>query len=1319
MKQFKKLLSVLLAIIMVLSSVSVLASAFGTAWRDEAIVGQYNSIDVPTLTTEQYATAALDEVDRMLGAEDEEDMILTEEDIFVGTLNLTSVNSTLDSINTILNGSLWNNYKSLLADLANLNISALTARRSNGGSDVAVINSLLKFLYDNKDLLSGFVKGNIDLGSIVAQFVDLSDFEVPGLLKGMLYEAVYDEDAPDQITQTVDTMAQDLINKLVVTGYGDDEPLLPALEGYTNISSGSMLTFVDNILKVLYNEYLVPRANELWIDDINEMLAENPEEVEKYSSYFNLTAEGTCNFTFQEFDFDDDKLVLEELNNILGSIINLALSPDLDFCWELGDNSKIVDNIIAIGREVLAATGSELFASYVEIKTVAELDEMTDMEVVAYVVRTILNSSIDGINIPNTADNMVKVGSYLVKGLMATELPERDYSSETAYPVNDVNTIYTILADFGIKALNENPGLNLNYGIGIDALATAAANWAITKYGGLLSGVQLPTTNTGWANLDTLLFKIANRNWFNKELFPNQTVTAESLVKDVLIGNILNLDFENLIALLTNKSADSDFVTKTPKQFIIDLAARLVNVIFPGAIKTNMTTLDEIISANNLGDTVDALFSDLYNYRDTLVPAVLPIVTDILDLTSSQEFKTPSFDIEDFYYYSTGTANTSFDITNRSYGVNTGYTDNNGVFHQDSRFGIQLVDITAVGTVAGTTTTKTFTITMPTQTLIAGGETVTVGLKGAFTGTTDTVVTIKYNIIKEDGTALTSDPLEARIYTCFSTTNTDETTEWTSTTGNYRANGGVKNIYSTSAKALDDAEFKIKNTTTSDVSMVGYAANQAAAASMTSLSYVGVNTEARTILAKGQGTYQPLVIDDEAYNLDKEASQLAAFTEAGYKKYSQTIGVTVGSTNVTTLVTINLYKDYGLNGLFNNEVNAQRQRSDYDSAAFDTYLAAMADAAKLVKSKKNANQFSLTTAVGMAYKYEGVAETLANAILALEETATGGVTALRARLDAIEPSNEGKDFMVDGDYSFFGAANYLTYTWSNYRDAQKDANRFASKYEEGGEYDPAGENPQKPTALDVAMKTWELNNYYARLRSVAGSKVNLALAINAANAANYDGTLYTEESFGRYEDALAFASSVNNESGALQVKINMAYVELIEAQKRLITDDGEEGGDVVVVAAGENPYNSNYAPVLIENCDEETLIYGIAPESEIDDVSLYFTAESGSLDGVTFECNKIATGSKITAYNANGDVIGEYIIVIKGDVNGDGAIKSTDSSNITRALAGLVELSTSGESAKDYAADVNCDGSVKSTDVSNISRSLAGLVEIDFASHKF
>lgn len=55
MAKFKKVTSVLLAVLMVFGSMSVLASASRSDYLDEAIINQYNSIDKAELTTEQQS----------------------------------------------------------------------------------------------------------------------------------------------------------------------------------------------------------------------------------------------------------------------------------------------------------------------------------------------------------------------------------------------------------------------------------------------------------------------------------------------------------------------------------------------------------------------------------------------------------------------------------------------------------------------------------------------------------------------------------------------------------------------------------------------------------------------------------------------------------------------------------------------------------------------------------------------------------------------------------------------------------------------------------------------------------------------------------------------------------------------------------------------------------------------------------------------------------------------------------------------------------------------------------------------------------------
>lgn len=59
MSNAKRFLSVILAMIMVLSTLVVGASAY-SAYKDDAIKSQYNKLDKPVLTTEQYASAAVD-----------------------------------------------------------------------------------------------------------------------------------------------------------------------------------------------------------------------------------------------------------------------------------------------------------------------------------------------------------------------------------------------------------------------------------------------------------------------------------------------------------------------------------------------------------------------------------------------------------------------------------------------------------------------------------------------------------------------------------------------------------------------------------------------------------------------------------------------------------------------------------------------------------------------------------------------------------------------------------------------------------------------------------------------------------------------------------------------------------------------------------------------------------------------------------------------------------------------------------------------------------------------------------------------------------
>lgn len=1310
MRQSKKILSFLLAIVLILTTVAIGASAKSAPFKDSAIAGQYNSLDKPVLTTEQYATAALDEVDRMLA---EEQLHFTKDDIVVGDLDLTSVDNALDSVVALVEGSLWQNFKGMLGDLYNLNVNAIKTyrRRSTSSTDLDVINSLLQFLYDNKQLFVDFVSGDIDLGSIVGMFVDLSNFNVSKMAKGFIYEFAYDKDAPDNVTQSVDQMAQDIIDKYVVNGYVKNgatvAPLAPELKGHTNISSGSAYDFVDTALKILYNEKLIPLANTKGIEAINKALAKYPNEISAYAKYFNLTADGKCNFTFPTFSFTSDTF-LSQLNNVIGSIINTVLTDELGYKWQSGKNATIVTNIIEIGKKVLVNTGDTFFASYVEIKTPAELNKMTDMQICAYVARTIINSSVRGVMVPNTAETLVEVANYAAKGIMATELPGRDYSDTTAYPNDSVDTILNVMADFAVKSLNDWPGLGLSYGIGIDAVLTAFAKWGIENYGGLLSGINLNKNDSGWTNVDKLVFSIINRNWIDASQFPSGKVNTEELIKDILLKNILNLNFDPIFTLIETNPSGSE-LNNSVKQVILNVVSRTINIVFPGLLSTSMTTFDDIIEAKNLSNTVNALFTDLNSYRATLAKAVLPIVCDALSLTTAQSFKSPRFNLDSFNFISSGSANLSLKITNPSMGINTGYTDANGVFHQDSRYAYKIKSVTS--------NLSSIKIAQPGSAALNGGDSISLSITGSFTQTQNFIVEVTYDVLTENGTALTSEPLVARLYSCLSTTDTDETAQASAKSGNYAITGGEKNIYVTSVRGLDDLSYKVKNSSDATVTATATSAKSGSNKHVADLSFVDVNSKSVDIVKGAQTTIDIYDVNDTYTGT--EAQDLEAFTANGFCRYYQTSGVKMGSTSLTAASNIILYKDYGLHDLFNSEVSAQRQSYDYSSStAWTNYLNAMKAAAELINGKKSATRFCLTSAVGTANKFKGVATTLQNAVDALKASAAGGgVESTLALMKQVEPSNEGLTY-TDSGYSFFSSSNFVTYTFNNFRKEYRAASRFADGYavrDELGNYVLDSNGNKTYTAADslsVQYKNHRLSLYYGRLLAVDGNKLHLAKEIAAANAAGYVADNYTAASYANLTKALAFANSVNNEADPVQKKINTAYVELVEAQKRLIKAGGSEEPEITITVATKNPGDPNYAPEIVTNAAGENLLLGVYPEEFGYDIADYFSVSGGN---VTFEYDSIATGSVVNVKDSNGKVVYTFIIVIAGDIDQTGEVDGSDLAIIDSAASGYEEFSETFDSAYDYAGDLDGSGDISPSDVYIAGDVVSGSIDFNFA----
>lgn len=96
----------------------------------------------------------------------------------------------------------------------------------------------------------------------------------------------------------------------------------------------------------------------------------------------------------------------------------------------------------------------------------------------------------------------------------------------------------------------------------------------------------------------------------------------------------------------------------------------------------------------------------------------------------------------------------------------------------------------------------------------------------------------------------------------------------------------------------------------------------------------------------------------------------------------------------------------------------------------------------------------------------------------------------------------------------------------------------------------------------------------------------------------------------------------------------------------------------------------------------------------------FVTTAVGSIEVVANNKGNITTGAKILLKDTSGAVVATYVFIYFGDVNGDGAVNITDSSDVEAhdQWVSLFEEDT----AAYYSCDVNADGAVNITDSSDI-----------------
>ena len=1182
----KRLLAVILASLLILSSATAAASAYKYDSYKDGKLTKYDFTDSAVLTTEQYASMLLDYADEALAKAN-----ITMDLSILGKLDATSIDNALGSVYKLINSNgaiLW-----LAGDLNSVKVSAIKDARRSNGTDVAVINSLFQFLADNNPIIKKVViggigkqrrDGGVSLG-VANSFVKV-DLNIEVMLRELLWGLAYPNTAYNSNT-TVDTMLQTIIQNALA-----GVPIIPeSVRNLVNLNSTkSTYDFIEDLLQAAYNDMAVPMLNEQLIPWLEMQI--RCDETGTLADLFNT------GYQVQTYTVPAGSTLVGELNNIAGQIVNGLLKGYTG--WVDGDNSKLTDNVVSVARFVLKKTGGYFFPDWQKhIATPEEIDAMSKEELIAYIARSVINASVGYMYIPEDVTTVVGVTWETVKQLMAQFLPERDYSN---YP-KTIDGILDMLADY--IAYNVNPGIDLNagslkealnYGSGFESMLTTAVQWLKADpqfYTGLLPDTTVDTSN-GWKALDDIIFKL-----LDKTLLPAKFADSgsETILKDVvysvLNGLIMNQDLTCLTDLF-ERNQNGAFAKQTVKKSIVRLVTDILNAIIPGTITTKYyDSLDAIVKNKELANIVENLISSLNGNKGKLVPPIVNIVSQVMGLADKSKFGQMKF---------TGPtrAKDAYTVTifNGSRGINRGYTDKNGNFTQDALYKYRIDSVSATAYNMAGNGTNVGVSGVSKGDIINGGfaKDLTVSKPGV----TDTtvVLTVGYFILTESGESLTgTTPLYASYYTYFCSDTEDDSNPKDEKPSN-------KTSYNRHYLMYPRAGFIGSSDSIDAISKV----------------YVRVRREKNTLNGKdsvvrqnastfknGSGAYfadEMFVVDTQNEDMTSRENLWKAkpgITRADVPDGKYVIKFSVfgqhtrgSSGNDTTWewdTPVFVYNDYDLPAKYSQYSGEQRQRANYSAdadAEWAEYQAALIQAANYTLRPKLLGNFNNASYIAA---YQTISTRLTAAAEALDaKLVAASVDSLKTAVEAVQgaPNPEGSVYWDQG-YNFFGYDDFNSVSWNGWKEARNRAMNlynstkapeepvapehpgeganecqlatYNKKYAQWEKDHAAWETKmatwKAPTisSVDVAYAEQQIALWGPRLIKLDAVKTHLDAAIAMCTINPADASKYDAERWEAYSQALAYAQNVStsfNASTTKRTQVREAMNNLIYNWKRLI-----------------------------------------------------------------------------------------------------------------------------------------------------------------------
>ncbi len=1302
MAKTKRLAAILLAVVMMISSMSVAASAAYTAYLDSAITDQYNSIDKVELEKAQKASLLLDDLDIMLA---KEEIVL---DIpLIGTIDLTSTDAALDSIYDLTGNWLYGSLT--VGDLVVLENNrgdiASVRRTTTDKTDVDVIESLVTYLANCAPTLVEMIDPDADFSwGIVKGFLPpefriiIDDFNawLDELLWDLLHP-VNEEVMPDD--PTLDYFVQFLCDNQLGMEEGSARALTMGFEGVMpgftldidGTNANAYRALEEGIYQAL-NAFIVPILNSGLKTTIRNAVESNAENGGDLHEIIDT------NYVVESYSFDREKGLMEQLNDMFGEVVDIMLIPKADrpadttytFEWsyDIPAGGTYVDlleaNLHGVMSMIIKAGGEDMSAFNPDGKSLEEIGD--------YIARIAVDEFVKHMTIPENA-TMEQVAYLGLRELCASVMPENYYALLPS-TTNDAGyraEIIEIAADLGTYYLNNNIGLDCDMSTTSGEFLTAFILWCEDYTNCLFDNTQYNTVKTqiangetgidGWDLIDTILWQFIPKDWIPYgEMFNNGAGTAADLTFESLLNYFLDVIFTfdvEKLDIFFKHNTNSPLYTKNVRVFFIDWISDILNGAFTpsgvtSCVPTGITSFEAFINpVTNATDTICNILKALNEDKD-LQTTVINLVTMLMGLADPQSLSDVDIDIDSRINCTAGSIpdGTKMRISNYSDGVNSGWLPVGATaIDQDKMYEIELISLT---------NTAGLTASVTEGYKIAANGYLDVTISGTVAATTEARFDLTYYLLDEDGARINNGtPLVKSVYThLYTATGNYDITSAESTANNvtfedfstylYTTDVYTASLFSilaTNESGLVTSAVDITKAIVTGALPTGISANVPTSGSIVSIDDSSATTDS-------YGTVNPYVS-----NVDPDAAQPYGIYEVTIQFEVQgknLFGQTTTGTSEARAHKIVVYNDFGLPGLLNDVMSTNRQRIDFAAdadAEWTAYQNAVSAGYALIQGNPDHSKMfaDVTNPDGSANAYSAAVTTIETALAALDAKAVTDATKLAALEAAVEA------------YADTDREDYLLYTYDRFKDAYNRANDLVNS-----QVAPAGEEatfvaPAIPV-FDLVYAKNQLDLWGGRLITKTVDTRYLAEEVAKANALT--ASTYAPDTWAAVNTELTLANSyITTPTSTTQGKVNANRVNLMEAMLALKTKYLEAVTDTNTV---------------INSFD--MLIYGI------EDTSRYIDDFVTAVSGYTVECERsstyIGTGSIVTVYSASDEAVAIYTVILYGDVNADGRITSADADVVTDHVNGVTTLT---DPMLLKAADVNFDGAINAADITIIS----------------